>query len=90
MAVGTPAAVMAARFHAGLAAAFCAPARALVETGQARAVALSGGCFQNATLLDVCCAQLTDLPVRIHTKIPANEGGLAVGQALVAAAAHLR
>lgn len=90
MSVGTPAAVMAARFHAGLAAAFCAPARALVETGQARAVALSGGCFQNATLLDLCCAQLTDLPVLIHTKIPANDGGLALGQALVAAAAHLR
>ncbi|WP_371225641.1 carbamoyltransferase HypF [Roseovarius sp. 2305UL8-3] len=82
-----PHAVMAARFHAGLAQAFCAPARALVEAGRAKAVALSGGCFQNATLLGLCCDRLRDLPVLIHTKTPANDGGLALGQALIAAVA---
>lgn len=86
---GTPAAVMAARFHAGLARAFCTMARNLVETGQAGAVALSGGCFQNAVLLDLCMSELSDLPVLIHSKTPANDGGLAFGQALVAAAAHM-
>ncbi len=84
----TPPEAMAMRFHAGLAQAFCTPARALVETGQAKAVALSGGCFQNATLLSLCCEQLQDLPLLIHTKTPANDGGLALGQALIAAAAH--
>ncbi len=77
---GLPGTAMAARFHAGLAQAFCAPARALVETGRERTVALSGGCFQNATLLGLCCDQLNDLPVLIHTKVPANDGGLALGR----------
>lgn len=89
-AAGIPAEVMAARFHAGLAAAFCAPARTLVESGEARAVALSGGCFQNATLLELCCRELDGLPVLIHSVAPANDGGLALGQALIAAAIHLR
>ncbi|MEQ9257672.1 MAG: carbamoyltransferase HypF [Roseovarius sp.] len=82
--------IMAARFHAGLAAAFAAPARALVASGQARAVALSGGCFQNATLLGLVARALADLPVLIHRKTPANDGGLALGQAMVAAARVLR
>lgn len=85
-----PAAVMAARFHAGLASAFCGAARTLVERGEAGAIALSGGCFQNATLLDLCCRELDGLPVLIHSKAPANDGGLALGQALIAAAVHLR
>ncbi|GAB4271982.1 MAG: carbamoyltransferase HypF [Pararhodobacter sp.] len=85
-AAGTPAEIMAARFHAGLAEAFCSRARALVEAGAARAVALSGGCFQNATLLDLCARRLDGLPLLIHRKVPANDGGLALGQALVAAA----
>ncbi len=81
-----PAAFIAARFHAGLARAFCAPARALVEQGRARAVALSGGCFQNATLLAHCLRELHGVSVLLHHAVPANDGGLAFGQALVAAA----
>ncbi|GAA5066601.1 carbamoyltransferase HypF [Roseibacterium beibuensis] len=78
--------VMAARFHAGLAQAFCGLARREVEAGRAAAVALSGGCFQNATLLSLCAEALADLPVLLHHETPANDGGLALGQALVAAA----
>jgi hydrogenase maturation protein HypF len=81
-----PPAILAARFHAGLAQAFCAPARKLVEAGHARAIALSGGCFQNAVLLNACRAALQGLPVLIHRSVPANDGGLALGQALIAAA----
>jgi hydrogenase maturation protein HypF len=40
--------VMALRFHVGLARSFALQARRLVEDGRAEAVALSGGCFQNA------------------------------------------
>ena len=77
---------LARAFHHWLAQAFAAPARALVASGQARAVALSGGCFQNALLLEMVIKALEDVPVLIHTKVPANDGGLALGQALIAAA----
>ncbi|WP_371683208.1 MULTISPECIES: carbamoyltransferase HypF [Salipiger] len=77
---------IARRFHAGLARALAAPARALVETGEAKAVALTGGCFQNALLLDEALRALDGVPVLFHRKTPANDGGLALGQALVALA----
>lgn len=78
--------VMALRFHAGLARSFASPARRLVESGAARAVALSGGCFQNALLLDLTLRALEGLPVLHHRAVPANDGGLALGQALAAMA----
>ncbi|MFC2969624.1 carbamoyltransferase HypF [Acidimangrovimonas pyrenivorans] len=88
LAAGRPVPEIAAAFHAGLARAVCAPARRLVEEGEARAVALSGGCFQNATLLALCLQELEGIEVLLHHATPANDGGLALGQALVAAARH--
>lgn len=76
-------------FHAGLARAFAAPARALVESGAARVVVLSGGCFQNAVLLRQMLRRLQGLPVLTHRRTPANDGGLALGQAVVAAACRM-
>jgi hydrogenase maturation protein HypF len=78
--------LIAARFHDGLAQAFAAEARALVDSGQARAVALSGGCFQNARLLTATLAALEGVPVLTHREVPANDGGLALGQAVIALA----
>ncbi len=89
LAAGTTRAVLAWRFHAGLARAFARAARALVETGEARAVALSGGCFQNALLLDLTRRALGEVPVLTHRLTPANDGGLALGQAVIAAAQAL-
>ncbi|PTW51383.1 carbamoyltransferase HypF [Rhodovulum kholense] len=86
---GCPKPLIAARVHAGLARAFAKPARVLVETGQARAVALSGGCFQNARLLSETLSALRSVKVLIHRDTPANDGGLALGQALVAASGEL-
>lgn len=77
------------RFHAGLAQTFASAAKELVDQGRAKAVALSGGCFQNALLLDLTIQALGDTPYLIHTKTPANDGGLALGQALVAAARQI-
>ncbi|MBV7380786.1 carbamoyltransferase HypF [Maritimibacter dapengensis] len=81
--------VAAARFHEGLVAAFAASARALVETGRAEAVALSGGVMQNALLQAALMRHLGDVPVLLHHGVPANDGGLALGQALVAAARQI-
>lgn len=85
-AAGRAVSEMAAAAHAGIATAFATEARDLVSRGAAKAVALSGGCFQNAVLLEMTCAALRDVPVLVHTRVPANDGGLALGQAVIAAA----
>ena len=86
---GTPTDLVAMRFHTGLARAFAERALALVEGGRAKAVALSGGCFQNTLLLDLTIEALGDVPVLVHRWVPPNDGGLALGQALVAMTAAL-
>ena len=86
---GAGAGVMAARFHAGFAAALCRAATDLRTRHGAGAVALTGGVFQNATLLEACLAGLNG-PVLSHAAVPAGDGGLALGQAVVALARALR
>ena len=51
-------------------------------------VVLSGGCFQNSLLLKGLIGQLEahHFEVYAHQQVPANDGGIALGQALVAAA----
>ena len=55
------------------------------------AVALSGGCFQNARLLTGVTARLERAGFRVlsHANVPANDGGISLGQAAVAAATLL-
>ena len=86
---GHPISRLAGRFQIGLAQAFADRAAMLVERGDAEAVVLSGGCFQNAFLLSETIARLGDVPFMYHTKIPANDGGLALGQAVIAAASRV-
>ncbi|HCQ64887.1 MAG TPA: carbamoyltransferase HypF [Rhodobacteraceae bacterium] len=81
-----PVGTAAAMFHEGLAEAFAGVARVEVEAGRAQAVALSGGVLQNAVLQAALLRHLDGLPVLLHHGVPANDGGLALGQALVAAA----
>ena len=79
---GEPVALLAAVFHASLAAAVV---RASRRTGL-RVVALSGGCFQNRRLLETCFAGLraAGLEPYANERVPANDGGLSLGQVLVA------
>jgi hydrogenase maturation protein HypF len=92
-------AVIAARFHAGLANALASMVEALQshplsrEAGDSREgvyrqVALSGGVFQNRLLLEQVLQRLqaSGLRVLTHRIVPANDGGLALGQAAIAAA----
>jgi hydrogenase maturation protein HypF len=87
---GTPAPVLAARFHRGVARAVAEVCRrARWDTGLAT-VALSGGVFANALLEEECTRLLTGdgFAVLRHGEVPPNDGGLALGQLVVAA--HLR
>jgi hydrogenase maturation protein HypF len=86
LAAGTPPETIAARFEAGLAAAFARAAREAAREAGADAVALSGGCFQNVSLLTRMTAALEGLTLCPPGLVPANDGGLAYGQALVALA----
>jgi hydrogenase maturation protein HypF len=49
-------------------------------------VLLSGGCFQNKLLLERVCSLLESngLEPFYHTRLPANDGGIAPGQVLAA------
>ncbi len=85
---GTPPAVLAARFHATvIAAAVEAVQRAAGMTGL-RTVALSGGCFQNRLLLEGLSEALRaeGFELLLHHQVPTNDGGIACGQAAIAAA----
>ena len=92
----TPVPTMAARFHKGLAQAIC---RMVDKVAQAsdpdhplRTVALSGGVFQNRVLHESVVARLREAGYAVLTQrqVPCNDGGLALGQAVVAAARQLR
>jgi hydrogenase maturation protein HypF len=91
----TPVARMAARFHYGLAQGIrdlVVRIRDTVDGGSPPdTVALSGGCFQNKILLEelVRLLEADGLRCLRHTKFPANDGGLALGQAAIAAARHI-
>jgi hydrogenase maturation protein HypF len=84
---GTPTGVISARFHETLAAAAAdACVRARKATGVSLA-ALSGGCFQNRRLLERTAARLEQAGLEVvrHRRVPPNDGGIALGQAAIAA-----
>jgi hydrogenase maturation protein HypF len=86
LAAGRPAAELARRFHATVAAAVGeACARLREETGLER-VALSGGVFQNRLLTEDVLRLLSGRGFQVFTQrlVPPNDGGLALGQAAVA------
>ncbi len=84
---GANRAYLAACFHTTLAAAVADMARRLKsDTGICKA-ALSGGVWQNMTLLHQVVRMLRNdgFGVYLHRRVPPNDGGLALGQAAVAA-----
>ena len=85
---GVPIPVISARFHNGLAEFLRVTTKEIsAETG-IREVALSGGVWQNITLLrrTLSLLQSDGFDVYIHHQVPTNDGGLALGQAVIAAA----
>jgi hydrogenase maturation protein HypF len=78
---------IASAFHATLAAAFASISIEMRKATGINCVALSGGCFQNRILLEGTIAGLKkkDFEVYCHSQIPANDGGVSLGQAVIAA-----
>ena len=83
----TPGAI-AMRFHRGLADATARACLDAAERHGAGTVVLSGGVFQNRRLLALTTTALDAAGVRVLTarSVPPNDGGIAFGQAAVAAA----
>lgn len=84
---GRPASQVASGFHLAVARLMAAAVERLIEGRRFDALVLTGGVFQNAMLLRLACAELGPyrLPVLTHRLVPPNDGGLALGQAAVAA-----
>ncbi len=88
----TSAPIMAARFHKGLAKVIVQMIDKLsrYECGEepVKTIALSGGVFQNKVLLEQVTMRLQQLDYNVltHRQTPSNDGGLALGQAVIAAA----
>ena len=92
---GTAPGIMAARFHKGLARAIVDLVQKLCTRDDQRwlnTVALSGGVFQNKILLEEVSRrlQLEGFNVLSHNQVPPNDGGLALGQAVISAATTLK
>jgi hydrogenase maturation protein HypF len=88
LALGVPAECIAARFHNGVAALIEDGCVLLREQHGLNTVALSGGVFQNLLLLRRTAARLENsgFTVLTHSRVPCNDGGISLGQAVVAAA----
>ena len=83
-----PGSMIAARFHNTVAEAIAAGCRRVRGERGLRRVCLSGGTFQNVRLVSRAVGLLrgAGFEVFLHAAVPTNDGGIALGQAAVAAA----
>ncbi|MGE3761918.1 MAG: carbamoyltransferase HypF [Kofleriaceae bacterium] len=84
LATRVPVAAISARFHATIVAATIDRVRAVVEQVGRVPVVLTGGAFHNPILARGIRDGLSDLDVHLHGDVPPGDGGIALGQALVA------
>lgn len=77
---------IASRFHNTMARIILSMCLKLKKISGLDRVALSGGVFQNSLLLDKTYVLLhkNDFKVYTHHKVPPNDGGIALGQAVAA------
>lgn len=84
---GATAGQVSQRFHDGLIEVLSRIAQMLRERTSLNSICLSGGTFQNAFLATRLEQQLSDMGFGVftHSQVPAGDGGLSLGQAVVAA-----
>ncbi len=87
-AAGTVPGIIAARFHNGLANSVAGAAETCARRHGLKRIGLSGGVMQNRILFEGLYRALSSrgFEVLVQMSAPANDGGLALGQAAVAAA----
>lgn len=85
---GVESTTIAARFHQCVVQAVAESARVLCHQNSLDTVVLSGGVFQNRLLLEGISKSLreTGISVLSHVDVPTNDGGIALGQVVAAAA----
>ncbi len=85
---GVPVSIISARFHNGLSQLALEICKKLRITKGLEQVSLSGGVWQNITLLQrtLVLLQGDGFVVYLHHQVPTNDGGLSLGQAAIAAA----
>jgi len=81
-----PVASIAAEFHVRLAELLVRSALAARDMSGIRQVGLSGGVFQNVLLFEYLAERLRQerFTVLTHLNVPTNDGGLVLGQAMIA------
>lgn len=81
-----PVPIISAKFHATLIRLFTELCDQIRNNNGLDRIALSGGVFQNSILLSGLCHALgkKGFSVYTHTKVPANDGGISLGQAVAA------
>ena len=79
--------LISAKFHATLIDLFSQVCQTVQKEFDLNRVVLSGGCFQNATLLAglIKALRKNNFEVYAHKLVPTNDGGIALGQAVIAA-----
>lgn len=82
-----PASIISARFHNTLVEATAITIESIATAHGALPIALSGGCFQNPRLTETLIARLSPrFDTYVNRRVPPGDGGIALGQAVVAAA----
>ncbi|MCX6251150.1 MAG: carbamoyltransferase HypF [Bacteroidetes bacterium] len=79
--------IISAKFHNTIIYAIFENVKKIREQEDINKVVLSGGVFQNAIILSGCedLLRARDFEVYSHLSIPANDGGIALGQLIIAA-----
>ena len=72
----------ALRFHHGVARLLAAQLRAAAEAAGTRTIGVTGGCALNRLLMRFLQDELADYHLLTHHHVPANDGGLSLGQAV--------
>nr|MBC8512662.1 carbamoyltransferase HypF [Dehalococcoidia bacterium] len=88
---GVPKATISAKFHNTVAQMVCEMCQLMAKSTKINQVALSGGVFQNRLLLRKVVALLepAGFSVLTHKQVPCNDGGIALGQAVIASFASI-